>query len=807
MNAAHRRSLAGRGLAVALLAALFFLVQVQTGMPAAGEHLDISWLMVMGWGWLNDAVIGRDLVFTYGPWAIVHPWMVYQEALFPRFLVAMLGFAALVSAVMAQVAWRLPGPALALLAVAVLALAPVLQGDGAWFLVLGLVPVLLADRLRLAASSGHAAALLPAAVLCAWLATVKFSFLPATALLWLAGGAALALSRRRRDALAWLLAMPTSLLVLWLLAGQPLAGLAGYLVNGWDVAVHYGVTMGLGMGWAADVSGFVLLCGIGLLLCTLLWRQRGDRAMALLTLACGGLVFLAWRAGYTRAEGHIAFFATAGVAASFYLATVLAPARRLPVALAGLVLAALCGYMANTPIGPAQTLETTLARLRQNLGDLSDPAAAQARHQAYLAMHLRETDLPRTRDLLDGERVDVHGWQQGLAINAGLRYQPRPVFQSYSAYSDSLARLNEIHLLDPATSPAAILLKLQPVDGRLASSEDPLALTATLRAYQPVDREAGFLLMRRHAPAIAAQPTPAEGAWRPLRVGEWIDVPRLAAGPTLAHVEVRPSLSGRLLGLLLREPPLLLELDVGDAVLTRRLPRSALSAGFVVTPLLENAERLVDLYAGLPGVRVERIRLVGEDGPQARHFAGEGRITFTGIDLGDPGQPDRQQAMRALLYPGFSQAPRRMVAGERAFIEVRGRPALFLHAPARLELSVPAGPARARLEAGVLVAAVEEPACAGADGIEVRVLDGRLGSELAAQVIDPFSAGVEAAAAQVALDWLQPAAGTVWIELHPRGNAHCDWSWLRDLEIGPRDAGDAADPGAAAAKPGDGEPG
>lgn len=103
-------------------------------------------------------------------------------------------------------------------------------------------------------------------------------------------------------------------------------------------------------------------------------------------------------------------------------------------------------------------------------------------------------------------RVDVHGWQQGLALTAGLNFAPRPAFQSYGAFTDRLARRNEAHLLDPAHAPAAVLLKLQPIDGRLASSEDPLALTATLRAYQPVEREAGFLLMQRHAATIPPVP-------------------------------------------------------------------------------------------------------------------------------------------------------------------------------------------------------------------------------------------------------------------------------------------------------------
>lgn len=190
------------------VAMLFFMLQIGTGMPAAGEHLDISWLMVLGWAWLNDAEIGRDLIFTYGPWAIVHPWTAFDEALFGPFLAAMLGFAALATLVLAQAASRLPTHGVALLGMAVIGLGPVLQGDGAWFLVLGLLPVLLSDRVRSVPASRSALWLVLPGLLCAWLALVKFSFLPATALLWLTGTIALVRASRRRDAMVWGLAPP-----------------------------------------------------------------------------------------------------------------------------------------------------------------------------------------------------------------------------------------------------------------------------------------------------------------------------------------------------------------------------------------------------------------------------------------------------------------------------------------------------------------------------------------------------------------------------------------------------------------------
>src|SRR5262249_35047162 len=60
-----------------------------------------------------------------------------------------------------------------------------------------------------------------------------------------------------------------------------------------------------------------------------------------------------------------------------------------------------------------------------------------------------------------------------------------------------------------ADAPAFVLFQMAPLDGRWPASEDGDALVELLRAYRPVLREKGFLLLRRTA-------SPASEVERPL---------------------------------------------------------------------------------------------------------------------------------------------------------------------------------------------------------------------------------------------------------------------------------------------------
>jgi hypothetical protein len=424
-------------------------------------------------------------------------------------------------------------------------------------------------------------------------------------------------------------------------------------------------------------------------------------------------------------------------------------------------------------------------RVRANLRNLADPGRVLRDHAAFAAAHRAGQDLPALRALVGSASVDVLGFQQGLALNAGFNYRPRPVFQSYAAYSTGLIRLNERHFLRHAGAPAFLLAKLQPIDRRLASSEDPLTLAAALRGYLPVHAEREFLLLQRFAGDLPALSVPAAKKFAPHRFGDWIKVPAFDVGPTMAHVRVQLSGSGRLAGLLLREPELWVDLDTQIGRLSRRLPRTALESGFVITPLLEAGEHVVGLYAGLPSTRVWRMRLrTGAKGDR-RGFRDPVAVAFAGLDMGRRDAPERLQAMRRLLYPGFSHAPSALTAFSHGPTLVDGEPALYLHAPARLDFDLPAGDYRLSLRAGVLRASVDHPGCETGNGIraEIRLGDRPDDPPAVEATINPHDPDRPTFRHTLAASWQQAAPGRVSVRLDDRGSAHCDWGYVARLQI------------------------
>src|SRR5205085_1685863 len=83
--------------------------------------------------------------------------------------------------------------------------------------------------------------------------------------------------------------------------------------------------------------------------------------------------------------------------------------------------------------------------------------------------------LPRTRAVVGDAPVDLFSYSQGVLLLNDLNYRPRPIFQSYSAYTSYLAAVNAHHYRGGA-APEFVLLNLQPIDHRPATAEDGPAL-------------------------------------------------------------------------------------------------------------------------------------------------------------------------------------------------------------------------------------------------------------------------------------------------------------------------------------------
>jgi hypothetical protein len=200
---------------------------------------------------------------------------------------------------------------------------------------------------------------------------------------------------------------------------------------------------------------------------------------------------------------------------------------------------------------------------------------------------------------------DIYSYDQSYLIASGNRWNPRPVLQSYSAYTPALLETNKAHLLG-SHAPDNLVFSVQPIDDRLPPLEDGASWPVILRNYQPTAFKNDFLFLQRRGniPEVA-QKTIATAQHG---VGESVGVPD-SATPLFVKIDLKPTALGALAGLLYKPTPLRITLtfDTG-ATRSYRIVSGMARAGFLVSPLIENTPELALLYAGPEYIRHKRVR-------------------------------------------------------------------------------------------------------------------------------------------------------------------------------------------------------
>jgi len=590
-----------------LLAALL-LTSIVVHIPTAviDTNSDPSWRAVLGHAYEHGLQFGTDLVFTYGPLGFLAiPDFSLHLAGLP--MMASLVLAFVVSLGVSLVAWRLGFLWRCLLLVTFLVWSfPSPLGTDV-MLETGLICW---GFLCLAESGpGLWAYALTLVLLAVFAALTKLSLLPAVALCLAAIACDFALRGRRALGMMLVAGFAAGALVLWVALGQGLSHLPALLAGAWTVSKDYNLALGnktdAGFAW----HGFLtVLCASATVMFRSLAAFAGGGTVShwrrglLLVWSCA-LLFLIWKHGFVNADHwHVsAFLAVVPVLALAFgaLPARNAAARRWG---QGMALACCCYVFASPLMGLGDPLYFlsfgSLRRCARHVQGLLRPADYWRQMSKEEQAALRRAELTRFRQRIGAATVDVFGWNQSFALYNRLNYRPRPVFQSYAAYSPPLMRLNERFYLSPATAPEYVLFRLATDYSKFPPVEDSLVLRLLLQNYEPVEAEGPFLLLKSKSSAASRLTLLREGAARP---GEPIELKDFAGLDTWLEIKLEPTLLGRIRQFLYKPPQVWLKVQCdGPEARQDRFwaPARMLEAGFLSSPLvLDNLDAL-HLYAG-----------------------------------------------------------------------------------------------------------------------------------------------------------------------------------------------------------------
>jgi hypothetical protein len=223
--------------------------------------------------------------------------------------------------------------------------------------------------------------------------------------------------------------------------------------------------------------------------------------------------------------------------------------------------------------------------------------------------------------------VDVYPYDQSALLSRGYTWDPRPVLQSYSAYTPKLIRIDERHLRGSA-APEHIVFRVEPIDHRLPSLADGLSWPAMLDNYRVAGAAANWVhLIRKPGPLQT------ESHFAPLggisaQLGREVTVPS-SNGPIFAQIAVGPTFYGRLIDLPYKLPQLTLTLTSGSGRQVRyRVIAGMMETGFFISPLITDNDGFMRLFdpsvAMRPEDKVHSLRLDA----QGRGWRNKYTITF-----------------------------------------------------------------------------------------------------------------------------------------------------------------------------------
>jgi hypothetical protein len=599
-----------------LIAILLTYVSLTPQFPQPG--LDSAWGYALNEAVARGMVFGRDIIFTFGPWASAytrqyHP-ATHHLMLTAEVLVGLaLAMGGLSLAGKGRLAYVLPLPA----AIALLRLPDSL------FLVLPLLFLMVSVRVtlpethkwKLAANWQVAVSLVLMVLGLSLLPLVKVTFAamlaPMGALGWL-----LLLRWRVRWALVLGGIFIGALIGFWVAAGQPLWALPGFFVAQIPIMSGYSDAMSL-LGAPMDLILYGISASL-LLLASLLFFAHGGGLSG--KALCGGLalsLFLVFKAGFVRHDGHALIAAEFILLVSFFFATSLPHIAAVTLIAAsvftwlpteehysGIKTGNLIASLEN-PRAIRQLWKGLRAwlGLRQDLRQRFDSARAGIQ---------RDNPLP----YMDGG-ADIYPVRQDLLLASGLQWSPRPIIQSYSAYEPKLADINANHLLG-TSAPEHVFFDVYPIGRRLASLEDGKSWPLLLTQYRVIDRAGRFLVLGRN-PGVSSAPEMQDISTGLYTLGQQVDLPK-ENEPIWAEVEVKPTLLGQLFNALFKPPQLHILFRHADGHTENFRYIAAMGrSGFIISPVIHNASDFAALLMKgrdqyFLGTRPTSVEIAGDAG-------------------------------------------------------------------------------------------------------------------------------------------------------------------------------------------------
>lgn len=602
------------------------------GMPSFG--LDQSWVFAMNQAVSQGLAFGEDIIFTFGPYAFVmdrsyHPSTDFMMVSGSLYLA--LSYWACAVILMKDVQWFWSLAFCALLG------GLCLQQDVLFYsfpLLVGLASTKFIHSLEYA--------VLPKAELAAFYVALLFAplgFLPLIKgnLLVLCGVIIIVCAvfffiKQRVLAVICICSPVVSMFIFWIASGQIAAGLPHYLISLVPIISGYTDAMSVD-GEITEVLVYLMASALFLLV-IFTEKKSINASKSVLFGIYFAYLFFAFKAGFVRHDGHAVIAGLSIMVAALLLPFIL----KTKIVFPAVVLLIISGYyiahhhMNLSGMSIANNFKSTYSWAWQGIETrMKDGNRLKYDFDEAVNSLRAQASFP----ILQGT-TDIYSFNQSYLIASGNAWSPRPVFQSFAAYTPALAEANRSHLLGKQ-APDNIIFKVESIGGRLPSIDDGASWPVLMFKYKPTGMANGYLLLQKRE-GVSEVAKPLKLTREKHKFGENVSLPD-SNQPIFAQMEIEPTILGRMARIFFKSSYLAITTENKDGIKSQyRVISGMTKSGFLISPLIENTTEFTLLYgeiAQLNDKKVKSIAVTSSDNSKWL-WKDEYWVTFSQIETARP---------------------------------------------------------------------------------------------------------------------------------------------------------------------------
>jgi len=739
------------------------------------DSLDGAWVRVLEYAFLNHLKVGEEIAFTFGPLGISYVNLFHPDTINVILLVQILVILAWLIYFSTRINWRQVVLILVLVVMASMIHELVYLGLS----ILGLWAA--RDKTRWVYG------------LVWWVvgvtAAIKFTFLVTGFALLLVADLINLLVLKRRTPVAFL-TFVGGLIFAFLLAAQPLSSILDYLYWSWEISGGYSEAMSV-YGDTQELLMYMLLMSVFYLCFTLNYQHRDeDFSWRLHILHCMGISFFLFfltKSGFVRHDWHSL---TGWVGLSFLGFFFWSEFRdrrvhQLCFLMIGLY-AMTIGLLQKQSFIPKQVQINTLGlawvHLEDNLSNISGLFTGRFFEKFSQKRAEHDAALLTAYGPLSENSYDLLPYDVSVLTLAPQQYQPRPVFQGYSAYTAKLISKN----LKAFRShrPEALIHQAYSIDNRWPALDDGAFISEILGFYDPWGaRDNGFEYHLRTQPREFER---TDHEVKRIELGQWLEFD--AANRFLfARIEFPSSWVRQLQTALYRAPVFYIEARlVGGQVVRHRIISSMSSSEFLLSPYLFG-NQLMQFFPGVGVIEntsyvVEAIRISAEHTWPGDHIS-EVTVNLDSRIYADETEATYQPSKHDQFLDQLSRSAQYK---HTHFPKRHGDDGLRTHSDMRLYLPV-SSLNEIRFDIGMVDVSWER---GNTDGVLFRLSLVQEGQTrlLLERDLDPLARSEDRGRQPIQHQFKEVTNGVLEFEFLQKQNANFDWSYLAAIELATTEA-------------------